>query len=528
MNFKEILQQTTFFSSGLNIRQVSRDTSLESNAGALWAWHHYGGIPHLIKDIRCKTESMEHNHACDTKMPALMDARVLDTLEWRDIEITTIHGHYTLPLTLEYILAKFTTDGGEITNQYQPVNIVEGGVFTVFGYEFNTQSNAFVPISSDALEDDNFFNAESEDPVRFIPVTLKKEEGLQIFVQPCRMLVCLEFICCEINNDYEPTGAGNVARMFPRSYIIGNRSYRVNKAQTRFLRPAETNRAGKVDVVSDDMTQDYHTGYYTDSNNESPIVEGIGGPKWSSLFSWYAFDDTREYHMVRAMQQYERNESGILPLLGRFTYEYSDCNVTKMPHQGAFDSIHMAPQMIAPFTLKEEWAKDPFGVMYRTLDAVNMAPICQHDCFHMHWRWGVDYTKFHNKGYDENGGYQVSGATMIPANQDLYVQCPAGNEMLYTVKIPGIVDPMKWQVTCDHGAGYLVSVNRLVKLSCMGIVSVNALIMQASLETAIKKPLINARSWAMLYWNLRYARTPLGPKERVKLTPGLLKRLTEL
>ena len=62
----------------------------------------------------------------------------------------------------------------------------------------------------------------------------------------------------------------------------------------------------------------------------------------------------------------------------------------KLPRQGAFDNVHIAPQMEVSLSVPV------LGGLPST--AVSMAPICAHDCFHMHWRWSQHYTEEHTLG----------------------------------------------------------------------------------------------------------------------------------
>jgi hypothetical protein len=115
---------------------------------------------------------------------------------------------------------------------------------------------------------------------------------------------------------------------------------------------------------------------------------------------------------------------------------YAPTRVLKVKRQGMFDNVHVAPMML-----------------YKGVEAF-MAPICQHDCLHLHRRWGESYPDLPLRGWEGGLPYQRAGAPMIPENQSLRVSA-SGSAGTYHPTAEN-VRPGKWQIFMHHGTGYAV------------------------------------------------------------------------
>jgi len=109
--------------------------------------------------------------------------------------------------------------------------------------------------------------------------------------------------------------------------------------------------------------------------------------------------------------------------------------------QGVFDNVHVAPAMI-----------------YQGAEA-SMAPLCHHDCLHMHWRWGEPFTDQPVTGWSGGKPYQKPGAPMIPENQILNVSV-AGARVTYSPTATA-APAGQWQVFMHHGMGYITDLTWL-------------------------------------------------------------------
>ena len=85
---------------------------------------------------------------------------------------------------------------------------------------------------------------------------------------------------------------------------------------------------------------------------------------------------------------------------------------------------------------------------------VSMAPVCAHDCFHMHWRWGRGYTHIEQTGWGPRGPYTEPGAPMVAPNQTIAIETPAGHAGIRYRAHAHAQHGGEWAVILPHGAAY--------------------------------------------------------------------------
>jgi hypothetical protein len=153
-----------------------------------------------------------------------------------------------------------------------------------------------------------------------------------------------------------------------------------------------------------------------------------------------------------------------------------------------------------------------------TLDTIRMAPFCEHDCMHTHWRWGAafkDHPAAPNqqplRGFDGSGEarfsgtgkpYQVVGNAMVPLNQNVAIAFGSNQQLEYSADISSVA-PGVWQPVYHHGSAYVLgfsAIGAAAHTAALGIVG-------GSLQDA------------ELYWNMRYQAASDGHLERVVLDP---------
>ena len=144
-------------------------------------------------------------------------------------------------------------------------------------------------------------------------------------------------------------------------------------------------------------------------------------------------------------------------------------DLIKQPRQGTFDNLHLAPRMKAHQVIGTPQMTDPkWQSSLDTLDTLRMAPFCEHDCMHTHWRWGLAFKLAPNQlpiqGFDADADakfagtgkpYRVLGNTMVPLNQDVDIAFGGNQQLIYTARIvdsaPGV-----WQPVYHHGSAYVL------------------------------------------------------------------------
>ena len=428
-----LLKNTVFFR--INNRHIEHDAKdAVSVKTKTWAWSLDVEKNPKIEDLRCLTDAGDR--PC-----------VLEALLWQDPVIYT-ESLFGVRLTLgnEFILKILSAGDAEIHDVPGLLDeSAESSLQIVYGFQYFPGNQTVKPLidpsseNSEALESDDFFKTYYGEFPPFEEKAVGWHRKIKVHLRAVKFLFVAELICCTANNRFEPTGAGRVARFYPRSYLMANVPFKLSEAVTHMSRPVHAQHAhGHHDHsdpnadanadASDGATHDYHGGYYTDSNI-SVLLQGDFFPKWPNFFSYYSHDDRRKYHVVKSKQLTERSDSSNLRILKDKALQlYGHAKVLKMPRQGAFDNLHIAPAMIAPAVIRKIRQGGSAGASWKSLDKIHMAPVCHHDCFHLHWRWGAGvHTPFevrHLKGWGADGPYQEIGAPMIPKNQILKKRGP--------------------------------------------------------------------------------------------------------
>ncbi|HET7697797.1 MAG TPA: hypothetical protein VFK57_18940 [Vicinamibacterales bacterium] len=200
--------------------------------------------------------------------------------------------------------------------------------------------------------------------------------------------------------------------------------------------------------------------------------------------------------------------------------------VRKLPGQGTFDNVHIAPGMKAHVVLADpRMATPPADQSWQaardTLDKIRMAPFCEHDCLHTHWRWGSVFDPTPNsatlKGFAPDADarftgtgkpYQTVGNPMVPRNQTVKVAFGKNEQLVYLAQIANIASGV-WQPVYHHGSAYVLGLTAAGDPAFKGA----------------KVALAGVAESSELYWNLRYQATLDGPLERVELTSAELQRV---
>jgi hypothetical protein len=186
----------------------------------------------------------------------------------------------------------------------------------------------------------------------------------------------------------------------------------------------------------------------------------------------------------------------------------------KLDRQGSFDSCHMAPRMRADKLLADPKLKNP----RYSLDSIAMAPFCEHDCLHTHWRWGAGWSDARMKPVRKNvqslsgfsgGGVGkfkgvgkpyagIIGAPMVPINQDVRLRLPWKTTLTYAVNAfepePGV-----WQIVNHHGSGYALAIT------------------DPAMVGHVRDVIAGSDEGAELYWNMRYQGANDGKLERLDI-----------
>jgi hypothetical protein len=352
------------------------------------------------------------------------------------------------------------------------------------------------------------------------PVAAKVPERVEISLKPVRVVVACSLTVCRESDDYQPGNPMGVGRLYPHVMVIANAPLDRVDAGVRVTRPKQMTMLDGSHAAHKEMLPQMGSLLVTDANSDCLVLSNIPTPTtdppcvfWANLFNYYVPDpfshpaiQSQALHVVKRLVTTSRNKVGLVSRdVGGITGRGNSANafrVTKMPRQGAFDNIHIAPKMHvtdsiarvengdghAAFTTYADWK----------MDQVTMAPFCAHDCLHFHWRWTDNQnTEQGSWGWGPTAPNAVVGATMVPQNQDVFVAITAPGQLTYLAQAYG-ADANQWQPFFHHGGGYGLTAGPKTTLA-----KVSAEMMDHdTFKNAAMLTVLG--EWALFYWRLRY------------------------
>jgi hypothetical protein len=328
--------------------------------------------------------------------------------------------------------------------------------------------------------------------------------------EPTRIIVILSFSVCRQRGDFDPGGIGKQGRCYPHIMVRANIPLREIEATVRLNRPAQTTMMDPPNgyetgprsccLQYDAPNKDIHSLFVADDNDEVNALNPAPFPLpfWGNFFAYFQADAyennkgkavkmvrTDRTHKVsvddpmftRIVQPAMPGLAGLLDSVGG--NHKTRTTITKWGRQGEFDNLHLAPalRLVGATHFVLPGFERPFRIDRDSLhlDDIVMAPICAHDCFHLHTRWGAIATSKWALGWDESGPYRVPGAPMVPTNQQVWFRLRSNHEVSYHVQIGqdeeggSSIEPLAWQVIFHHGCGYLIQLDWKAHLLNLGM-----------------------------------------------------------
>lgn len=461
-----------------------------SVAGSLWRYEIRFAANGVLeaRDVNCRiTHPGGHS----------MSMGVLDNVTWEDPVVHLAGGEsvVTLPLRASYLLGSFQTSGGHISAVSHPVWRLESvhdiGTAVVFGYDL---ANPSAPA-----------------PLRNLDDFARNASAGSDRARRARVLVVCELVLCQARADFEPAGVLDAGRLYPIAEIITDGDADIQ--MTVNLR-----RPDRSSMDHGWLSPNHIPSLYADRNVGQGIValvtHLVSGsssplPTWSDMFDY--FDRNTSRAAIRAVavnpaNAGTRSDSRDREIVNRLHATYSATTVIKVPRQGEFDNIHIAPQM--------QVSLGSIPLLFSGLGplGVSMAPVCAHDCFHMHWRWGLGYTHLEQSGWGPRGPYTEPGAPMVAPNQEIEIETPSGHAGIRYSATARRQRGGDWAVVMPHGAAYALQLR---------VDPVRALerILDELPEplTALRRPILawvaarEERAWAWIYFFLQYTPTLRAP-----------------
>jgi hypothetical protein len=447
----------------------------------------------------------------------VMPVTVFSTLIWSKLSLNdpgvTAGADAIMPLSNRFILA-FTQGTGPTRIAAGIVDIfpletdIQTYATVVFGYSVDGQTGAVDPLDLSGAPSGQLRQWLANHGLNG-PISTSKTAIVAVY----------DLTLCGPRDDYQPKsgapmGAANVVRTYPLLSVWSSRPLTSVTAVLDIARPATTLMEGmarggaitaslysdmnsSVRSLWDDMNAAVKAAILTAASlpiavlNPLPVplliavFSNIPSTRWDSLFAHYSLDATQSNIVVVSPRLGRRRNTTARQIWdnSKSVYSPSPAPVDKVARQGMFDNVHVAPSM------------DYQGA------AASMAPLCQHDCLHMHWRWGAVFSDKPMFGWDGGKPYQRAGAPMIPENQTLSVSV-SGNTMSYTPSAEN-APAQAWQIFMHHGTGYV---------SSLTLAGMAAPLLEAAQLTALP-------SFAAFYYHNRMWET--GGSSRAADTPRL-------
>jgi hypothetical protein len=417
-----------------------------------------------VSDLRFPIE-MNHGNGSH-----IMDMGVVRNLEWSYVSVTTPiqPGPMSLPLDVSYALA-------EAHHPSSPVKMNGSSAMFPLQREIESQSTILLGWAIDSLGLVTPIDYTGVDPTHL--KAWIQSGGFSDLTPEARTFVfgLIDFTLCRPDDRYAPklgapSGAAKVARFYPLLSLWSSAELSASQAKLELDRPARTmmpNMARNGAIVSSlfadqndnirTIYDDLHPGVIvalaaaSAAGAATIVFAGIGAisvasliamskapsPRWDSIFAHYSVnvqhgsmlvvDRTKTARTDPTSSRERRSSAGAVPV--------ATAPIKKLSGQGIFDNIHIAPEM-----------------NYNGKSA-SMAPICHHDCLHIHWRWSQTYQEDYMLGFNSNKPHSLAGAPHIPENQSLSVTANGSHFEYFPQALNA--PAQTWQVFMHHGAGYV-------------------------------------------------------------------------
>lgn len=510
MNIESVLADTLILSSSSNciVKEDGKKADIgKTYSGKAWSFERFFDIGPCVRNMVCS--ATEHPTSVCNLIKWISPIRISFDLHTGQ-RLTQIE----FPLDCEYIVSDMTLiSPGVIKDSKWWLDdlSIDCGFQLVFGYEISGCDATPTPLKKPETRD--YCDFYDDRIVRnVISVTELSGNMSAISITRPRFLICISLVGCNPDSRFEPEGLIEAARFFPVAMIKANHGIaKISKIHAEI----HVSRHSELDHVHSGMTKNRTIYLIADRNSKNPetgiINEGIldtPAPFWEAIFDYYKEWIGQEnidqgFIITDATQKKIRKDRVHRRILNTSTLnptdqpvdlfldpeipyrepQYIHSEVVKLPYQGEYDNIHISPTMMSDH------------------GEVIMAPICQHDCLHTHFRWGNGYNDVKwVRGWDENKPFSKIGAPLAPLNQIIRTQIFRNPESIgfkYHCEIFDH-DPRSWVFIYHHGSCCAVKINENAITSKMNLLT--------RLKNFMGKHLLDVTPGnANFYYLLRYA-----------------------
>lgn len=543
----DVCRNTSFQTNASPYSEPTYPSPLPEDTSRMNIWHwRIGQSPNVIRDVTCLARGVGGQRMT-----------VFEYLKFHDPKITNVSGHQvSLPLNQNFLVGYYYDQGQTLDGNDDVFRLpasLDQSLVHAFAFDFrNGWQQPPQKSSPTDCANDNFMPELSEVVENIVEhTTASIGSRHDIVIDTPRVIVFVSLICCHEKADFEPGEALAAARIIPHVMIMSNVDLAVVKADIEQRRP-------RTSTLAQQQTQHHNhhsnhqiaSGLFSDRNERSPLLRfddpvfsalplyqgipvgiaaqlaPIPSPVWGDLFDFYKTEvNSGEFSCVDN-QKPERRISQAKAKLNVTRYELQD--VDRVRRQGAFDNIHVAPTMRLP-DLDER--------TYLT-GKISMAPVCEHDCLHTHWRWGTFNTNLGALGWSDtpNGwlptrsnrvpGHPSStrGSPMVPDNQSIRLEVVSPHGFAYKATALGAsrLEPSRpipagsFTIINHHGSAYSIALNGVRGRAALTLVC-------AYLDYRRLRDFEPLLSWsclsspyALMYWRLRYGGRGESVMERLR------------
>jgi hypothetical protein len=486
----------------------------DSTAETMAIWHWTADSTNLAKldNLTCLTRGMAN-------MRMLVCRNILFGDSDTTSQFITVKpfGHAALKLRLSstFLARTFLSAGGSMgsgASKLFPLKAeVDRSLLRVYAYEFSAGPDADpVRSSEDTMAHADFM----PDPAKTPTATGKPGERVTATVDVLRVVLFVSLVCCKERDDFDPGGALGGARFYPHMMVMANVGLEQVIGTVGYTRPPGSTMVNADGSESGmgmpDMNTPIGCGLFSD-RNDSPTSLNVFGfnisplpppPMWDGIFDYYEMDPRGQTFVAVDPTTKARSIVGAVEALDLAIGDgsaksYSPRTVRKVPGQAGFDNLHVAVTMKAFDNIKK--ALGYKGPPY-SLEKIFMAPFCEHDCVHTHWRWGQSNTATQSLGWSGETPYAKAGAPLVPPNQTVRVRIISPFAFNYTAQADNANGPIaagRWTIINHHGSAYAVSVGLLASLALSAVDKFVKLFNEPDIGDT-------SSEFSVFYWHLRF------------------------
>jgi hypothetical protein len=487
----------------------------------IWQFDHDPETPASFRNLRVLSRGMG--------MKYKQAAPVCKHVEFEDLLVTYADGRgKLLPLTPEFVAGAWHIAGGKLADNATPwwrlETNTDQSVLVAFVYE--ERDGDVFPLSREEIDalGDSFMPG--PDVPRYVEIICKTNTTMQVCVGNTRHVALVSLTTCRERPDFVDANFMGFARFYPHMMFQSTNSLATAEVRIRLERPAHAMTHGDPE-----MEDDIKALLVTDSNRNHSLTAWIPGmsdapiPLTSNIYDYYLVDpdrtlakpdpenplrhksdhaaqQPREVSMADARMHKERT---LTDCASRDGGKWED--VLKVPYQGQFDNIHLAPRMKIEFRDFNELTGGDGNTV--NLDDIAMVFACVHDCVHMHVRWAAFAKNKGALGFVGQHPNAVAGRPAVPENQSVFASFPNRHTLDYRA-IAEAVEPGHWQVFCHHGAAYVIDVWPTLEAANV-VWQMRFAVFEADRVGANEIFPTMPETWAAFYWRCRWTENRLQP-----------------